>query len=245
MATTPTAINFVPNYLGQLVTQTAHGFTVGQVVRLSGGTYVLALADNTTDAQSVGIVYSVPSVNTFVLSQVGKLFNIPSPLAPLTAGVLYYLSSVTPGLLQNTPGSVVLPLFYADTSTSGYFENSYPVGPSGGGGSGITTSVITTNTSMVPNNRYICDNSAGTIQLQMPANFSVGSIFIVTAVNTGNFTILQNNSQSILFGDDTTTPGLSGSITSTTPLGDSLTMCAWVANVELVVEASMGNFTIA
>src|SRR5690242_13692356 len=122
-----TAINQVPSYLGKLVHQVAHGLFIGQVVALDGsGNFILALADSTVDAESVGIVSNVIDADNFVLTQAGWVYNF-AVSAPFTVGSLYYLSGSNPGELDLVPGTVTLPLFYADSATSGYFLNSYPV----------------------------------------------------------------------------------------------------------------------
>ena len=55
------------------ITQTAHGFAVGDIIRLSGSTYVKAQADTEANAEVVGIVSVVDSVDTFTLATNGKI----------------------------------------------------------------------------------------------------------------------------------------------------------------------------
>jgi hypothetical protein len=106
----------------QNVAQMAHGFSIGNVVRFNGTDYVLALGDTTTDASCVGIVSYINNVNNFALTQVGYIQG----LTGLTAGSLHYLSGTVAGALSTTPGAVSVPLLYADSTTSGWYMNSYP-----------------------------------------------------------------------------------------------------------------------
>lgn len=105
------------------ITQVAHGFSVGDLLYLSGGTYVLAMADDVVSAEVVGMVSAVTDADTFILASVGKV----SGLAGLTAGTVYFLSPTVAGEMTSTQPStvtqVVKPVFVADTTTSGYFIN--------------------------------------------------------------------------------------------------------------------------
>jgi hypothetical protein len=104
------------------ITQTGHGFVVGNVLTLAGGsTFVKAKADSPTNAEVVGIVDSVVDANTFVIRTDGHIAG----LSGLTAGTVYFLSDTTAGALQTTEpstvGHVSKPLLIGDGSSSGYF----------------------------------------------------------------------------------------------------------------------------
>lgn len=106
------------------ITQAAHGFTAGEVLRLSGTqTYSLAQADNVVDAEVVGIVSSIVDANNFIMTTSGYV----SGLSGLTADIVYFLDpSVAGGLTATQPittGLVSKPIFISDTTTSGYFVN--------------------------------------------------------------------------------------------------------------------------
>jgi hypothetical protein len=122
----------IPSYTGgggsgsavtDTITQTAHGFTVGQVLKFAGGVYALAKADSAANAEVVGIVSSVTSANIFVLTTNGYVTG----LSGLTANTTYFLDPVTAGLLTATEpitvGQVSKPLLDTDSTTSGYFTN--------------------------------------------------------------------------------------------------------------------------
>ena len=112
-----------PNPVRTLITQTTHGFVLGDVLRYSGSTLTKAQADSSANAEVVGIVQSVVDTNNFYLITDGLVTG----LTGLTAGAVYYLSPTTAGTLTvtepGTTGQVSKPIFIAASTTSGYFHN--------------------------------------------------------------------------------------------------------------------------
>ena len=110
--------------LAMTITQAAHGLIAGNVVRLNVANFITAQADNATNAEAVGIVTSVPTVNTFVL-QVGGF--ITAGLVGLVAGTTYYLDPAVAGGLTSTKPTtvtqVVKPLLVAMGASSGIWIN--------------------------------------------------------------------------------------------------------------------------
>jgi hypothetical protein len=108
----------------ETVTQTGHGFAVGDVVRWSGTEFVKAQADSAANADVVGIVASVTSADIFVLGLTDYL--IPSGLVGLTPGAAYFLSAATPGLMTATApttiGQIRKPVAIAKTATSAWVQ---------------------------------------------------------------------------------------------------------------------------
>lgn len=106
-----------------IVTQTAHGFVVGNVLRFNGTAYAKAQADSVTNAEVVGMVASVTDANTFVLQMNGRITGLSS----LTSGGVYFLSPTTAGGLTSTEpitlGQVSKPLLVAISSTAGIMLN--------------------------------------------------------------------------------------------------------------------------
>lgn len=102
------------------ITQTAHGLSVGDVVRLDGTDYAKAQADSEANAEAVGIVIAVANSNNFTVQTGGFV----SGLSSLAAGTVYYLDDDTAGLLTATEptdtGDVSKPLLIAATTTSGW-----------------------------------------------------------------------------------------------------------------------------
>jgi len=85
------------------VTQAAHGFVVGDVIRESGvaNTYTKAQADSSDNGEVVGIVTFVDNVNQFTYTTQG-IIEAGVPVAP--AGTVFFLSdSVAGGLTTTAP----------------------------------------------------------------------------------------------------------------------------------------------
>lgn len=104
------------------ITQT-HAFTVGNIIRLDGTTYIKAQANSVENAEVVGIVTSVTGTTAFVVTLGGYV----SGLTGLIAGNVYFLSETTAGLMTNTEptsaGQISKPVFLASSTTEGYFIN--------------------------------------------------------------------------------------------------------------------------
>lgn len=107
--------------LTKVVSQVAHGFSVGDFVYLNGADFAKAQADTAAKAEVVGYVATVNSSSTFTLQFSGR-FN--TGLTGLTAGAVYFLSASTAGAATttepSTAGQISKPLFIAETATSGY-----------------------------------------------------------------------------------------------------------------------------
>lgn len=119
---TNNSINSILSALNKLIVA-SNSFTGGECLTITGAsTYGAALADTAADAEFVGMV------NPSGLS--GAAYYIASPgsyltgLTGLTANTVYFLSDATPGAITATPpttvGHVILAVFYADTTTSGW-----------------------------------------------------------------------------------------------------------------------------
>jgi len=126
-----------PNQLSALqasvkqITQTAHGFAVGDWLWFNGTAYALGQANNASSSVIIGMVSAVATVDVFVLTLEGYVDSSVG-LTGLSPGVLYYLSNGTPGGMSPVSGTSVMPLFVADSPTSGYVK----IGGGGGGGGG-------------------------------------------------------------------------------------------------------------
>lgn len=103
------------------ITQTGHGFVVGNWIRLSAAaTYAKAQANNSANAELVGVVTAVTDANTFTVTVSGYV----ETLTGLTANSIYFLSDLTAGAMAmaepTAVSSISKPVFYSDTTTSGY-----------------------------------------------------------------------------------------------------------------------------
>jgi hypothetical protein len=96
------------------IIQSAHGFTVGTVIRHNGTTWVKSQADTEANAFVGGMVIAVPHSGAFVVGFPGSYVTGLS----VTAGI-NYLSAATAGALTTTAPTIKVPVLMADSTTSG------------------------------------------------------------------------------------------------------------------------------
>jgi hypothetical protein len=96
---------------------------------------------------------------------------------------------------------------------------------------------------MSPNTGYTCDDGATMITLTLPSTVAYGSLIAVVGISAGLFTIAQNAGQTIHFGNQTTTTGVTGSITSTNAWDNIYLLCT-TANTTFSVIQAQGNLTV-
>lgn len=105
------------------VNQTAHGFSVGDVIYNTGSAYAKAQADAIGTADVIGVVDTVADANNFTVTTHGRITG----LSGLTAGLTYYLSGGTAGLLTSTEpttaGHVSKPVLVSTSTTAGFVIN--------------------------------------------------------------------------------------------------------------------------
>lgn len=98
-----------------IVQQTTHGLSVGNVIRHNGASWIKSKADTAANSVVGGIVIAVLSPDVFVMATGGYV----SGLSGLTAGAVHYLDSSAAGTLTTTAPSIAAPIIHADTTTSG------------------------------------------------------------------------------------------------------------------------------
>lgn len=108
------------------ITQAAHGFAVGQLLKISASnTYALAQANSAANAQVIGIVETVVDANDFVIQFGGYVST--GAFAATTAATLYYLSPTVAGSFTSTvpvaSTQVIKPIFFTESTTKAYFIN--------------------------------------------------------------------------------------------------------------------------
>ncbi len=236
MAYSATLLN--TNMLADPISQTAHGFSVGDVVRFDGVDFVLAQADSEANAEIVGIVSNIADADTFWISQIGDVFSLTT--GPYVAGTLYYLSPTNAGELTSvkptTVGQVELPCFIARTTTSGYFFAS--VGTLIESGSLFAWETITANQTLEVNKGYYINGVGALNDLELPNTASSGDTFILWDIGGNGFTVTQGAGQSIIAGTLTSTIGVGGSIQSTA-LGNKLIINCFTADTDFICDVSM------
>lgn len=176
------------------VLQTAHGFSVGQVVYETGSGFALAKANAAATSLYAGVISKVEDANHFDIVYSGVITG----LSGLSAGTMYYLSAATAGATTSTAPSSAnyqVPILVATGSTTGIVYSAR-----GGGSShlglhaGDATSGGGTLRVYVTATLYIDFSSSGiTI-----TNTSTGTSVVVTATNV---TIANGSGQSSVLDD--------------------------------------------
>ena len=121
------------------INQTAHGFSVEEWVRHNGTLYVLSIADTAANAEVYGVITEITDVDNFVITTGGR-----ATLSGLTAGLPHFLSDSVAGALTTTEPAISKPLFFADSTTTGFVINMRGFQSGLGGGSG-TWEITETN----------------------------------------------------------------------------------------------------
>ncbi len=103
------------------ITQSAHGFAVGNVLKLSAAdTYAKAQADSVANAEVIGIVSAVIDTNNFTLQMGGRITG----LSALTANTVYFLDPSSAGAITatepSTAGQISKPVLITSSTTAGY-----------------------------------------------------------------------------------------------------------------------------
>lgn len=104
------------------------------------------------------------------------------------------------------------------------------------------TEVTGTSQAIAVDNGYIANN-AGLVTLTLPATAVIGDIIKVDGKGAGGIKIAQNAGQTVHFLGQDTTPGVGGSLASTTQY-DCITYRCITANTDFVVESVVGNWTV-
>jgi len=110
-------------------------------------------------------------------------------------------------------------------------------------GSGMTWSRISASQTLAVNNGYFCVSPGGALALLLPAVSAVGAEIEVSLQGATSWSITQGAGQSITIGNQTTTVGVGGSLTSTQQ-GDTIRLVCQLANLTWTVMSSMGNPTV-
>lgn len=110
-------------------------------------------------------------------------------------------------------------------------------------GAGLSWNVVGTNQTAAVNNGYIF-TSGGALTISLPAVSAPGDILSVTLDGSTSVQITQGVGQRIVYGNQMTTSGATGTLTSTAQ-GDALILVCSVANTRWNVISSMGNLTVA
>jgi hypothetical protein len=109
-------------------------------------------------------------------------------------------------------------------------------------GGGITWSVVTSDGNLVADTGILA-NKGTLLTLTLPTTCAVGKTIRVAGMNAGLWKIAQNASQYIKFGNQTTTTGTGGYISSVLTY-DAVELVCIEADLGFVVVSSVGNLTV-
>lgn len=118
--------------------------------------------------------------------------------------------------------------------------NNITFNATGGGLSWVD--VTTTSATMVVNTGYVTNNGS-LVTVTLPATAAFGSVIQVVGKGTGGWKIAQTGSQVIKFGNQATTAGAGGSISSG-QFRDAIAFVCTATNDEFTVFNSVGNMTV-
>ncbi len=176
-------------------------------------------------------------------------FDADTGMAIPIANILNISGNAAQGVSTSGSGNTItITVANATTSSKGVAEfNPAQFSVTAGVVSSTTSTIeewtdISASQTMAVNNGYICE-SGGVLSLLLPPVSSVGDLLEVTLDGSAGFTITQGAGQSIRLGNDASTAGVGGSISSTQQ-GDSLRMVCSIANLKWNVLSTMGNPTI-
>ena len=170
------------------LTQSAHGFAIGTVLRYNAATskYIRAKADSATNAEVVGVVSEIADADSFTLTYGGQV-DISS-LSTLTAPVLF-LSGTTAGEATINPpsaiGTVIKPILAKNSASAGYVFINY-LGTQIGGSSTVAIDqiqpvgcIIPYAGSVIPETWLACDGGSyaisGYAELYTKLQYTTGS----------------------------------------------------------------------
>lgn len=107
----------------------------------------------------------------------------------------------------------------------------------------ITWNTISSNTVLSPNAGYFCTGGTN-LQLTLPTTSSLGDLIEISLDGATSYTVVQTTPiQQIRYGNQITTLGVTGSLTSTAQ-GDSIRMVCSATNSKWNVLSSIGNLTV-
>ncbi len=100
-----------------------------------------------------------------------------------------------------------------------------------------SSQVLTVNTG------YFCVSPGGALVLTLPSTSSQGDQIQIALDGATSFRIAQSAGQSIVYGNQTTTVGVGGSLMNTQQ-GDTITLVCRTPNLRFVAISSLGNLTV-
>lgn len=103
--------------------------------------------------------------------------------------------------------------------------------------------VATATQALIANQGYITNNGATLVTYTLPVSAAQGTIISIAGFSSGGWTIAQNASQEIFYGNQHTTSGATGTLSSSNQ-GDQVSLLCVAANLSWIVINSVGNLTV-
>lgn len=208
------------------ITQSVHGFVVGDVLRYNTSTskYVKAIADSAENAEVVGIVSEVTDADGFSLTYNG--YVDVSSLSGITAPVLF-LSGTTAGASTTNPpsaiGTVIKTVLAKNTAGAGYVFVNY-LGTQIGGSSTVAIdqiqpvgSIIPYAGGVIPETWLACDGASYAFgdyaELYAKLQYTTGSRVPMYGY-VANITVGNSTAYAVGQAVSQTTPALLGTVLS-------------------------------
>lgn len=211
------------------IQQTAHGFTVGDILRYDGTGWVWSQANLDANSEVYGMVSVVVDPDNFIITTSGYVTG----LVGLTPGTTYFLSAVTPGRMTPTEptgdGEISKPIFLSTSPTSGLFTDMrgelIASGGLGANGTALSDSIMQVNHGFSIGDAVRFDGTEWAwSQADIDAHSEVYGL-VSNVIDLDNFTITTSG---YVVGLSGLIPGITyflsaqipGGLTSTEPLAD-------------------------
>lgn len=109
--------------------------------------------------------------------------------------------------------------------------------------SGTWLDVVSGTKALASQTGYITDNGASLVTYTLPVTCTIGTIIEIAGKSAGGWSIAQNAGQEIFYGNQHTSIGVSGSLSSRLQY-DYVKLLCITANTGFSVIASIGNLTV-
>jgi|688.fasta_scaffold63898_5 hypothetical protein len=195
------------------------------------GQLVLSTADNVTGALQTAM--------TITNAQVVNLANA----LPVASGGTGNTGTPTNGqlLIGNGTGYTQATITAGANITVTNGVGTISIASTGGGGGSLSWSSITANQSAAKDNGYFV--TANAVQVTLPASSAVGDTFKISLDGGTSWSVRQLAGQQIFIGNQNTTAGTGGSLTSSEQ-GDVIELVCRQANTQWRVTSIIGNITV-